>query len=176
MTGQPTAAEVLAAHPVFWLGDYPGGTRCDSCGVLDVSTTQHQADMLAAAGLLVTLGPEVADAGMLLRLLAQETFRIHFPDDGSSPWADEWRDEDMQAAADRLVASYESKVEPYRGVVSAWLAEHDAQVAAKVLRGAARAFRCDNETLSLRDVALVNANAVHWLKARADLIEHGEAT
>lgn len=29
----------------------------------------------------------------LLRLIAQETFRLHNPDDGSSPWADEWRDE-----------------------------------------------------------------------------------
>lgn len=54
MTGQPNAADVLADHPVFWLGDYPGGTRCDTCGVLDTSTDQHRVDMLAAAGLLVT--------------------------------------------------------------------------------------------------------------------------
>ena len=48
-----------------------------------------------------------------------------------------------------------------------WLAAHDAEV----LRKAAAEFPCDDEALTMFELALVRSNAGHYLRDRADLIE-----
>jgi len=60
MTGQASVVEVLRAHRYTWHEGPGAGFRCRCDGWTDGSLWHHQADMLAAAGLLAS-GPTLAE-------------------------------------------------------------------------------------------------------------------
>lgn len=115
----PTAAEVLRAHAgCRWVVAGPGEGLM-SCGAPFPASgrdepAEHQADMLAAAGLLVT-------AELALAL-------------------DQFRNAAHSVATSPAVVTFER-----------WLAEHDAQVAARALREAAFAWRFEDPPCSGAD-------------------------
>lgn len=120
MTGQPTAAEVLREHAFEGTrpGELPGGW-CAGCtwgGADDPSNphafehahAQHQADMLAAAGLLVTPEHDAQVAARALRAFAthcdgQENDAAQ-GGEGSRLYAAAWADAATEARdqADRI--------------------------------------------------------------------------